>query len=65
LASLTGSPQGGISTTGHPSPYIANLAKPSSHLIHGSLGPLESAPQTASWSVQPTFHSSLMCPTHR
>jgi len=33
------------------------------HLICGSLGPPESALQTASRSVHPFLHSSLMCPT--
>jgi len=33
-----------------------------SHLIHGSLDPLESAGQTASWLVQPFWHCSQLCP---
>ena len=36
------------------------------HLIHGSLGPLESAlPQMASRSIQPFLHRSPACLTHR
>lgn len=33
------------------------------HLKYGSLGSHESAPKTASQSVQPSLHSSPVCPT--
>ena len=36
-----------------------------SHLIHGSLGPPESAPQTSSWLVQPFLHCTSIWPTYR
>jgi len=35
------------------------------HLIHGSLGPPESSSQTASWSVQPFWHGSLVWQSDR
>jgi len=35
------------------------------HVIHSSLDPHESAPQTASRSVQPFLNSSPVCPTDR
>jgi len=35
------------------------------HLIHGTQGPLESATQTASRSVQPFLHSTSARPSHR
>ena len=35
------------------------------HLIHGSLSPHGSTPQTASRSVHPFLHSSPVCSTHR
>jgi len=36
---------------------------PRPHLRHGSMGPPESAPRTASRSVQPFLQGSPVCPT--
>jgi len=44
---------------------IYNLLGQGPHLIHGSLGPVESTFQTASGSVQPCWHSSRSCPADR
>jgi len=47
-----------------PSRLRVNSSDLDAHLTHGSLDPNESAPKTASRSVQPFLHSSSVYPTH-
>ena len=42
-----------------------SLGEPGPRLRHGSLGPPESAPKMASWSVQSFWHRSRLWPTCR
>jgi len=55
--------QKATSPSRHPSRRQIDSSDLNLHLIHGSLGPCESVPQTASRSVQPFLHGSRTCPS--